>query len=108
MPECKFSCYVTEHLTITEQLFPFGGELSLGGKCMPSNRTKFDLEVFWLCDASNAYSLKGILSRGKQAIIKYLAEKYTDGFFTTVPLAHALSSCKLAIVGTLKKKSPIP
>ncbi|XP_039969684.1 uncharacterized protein LOC120781528 [Bactrocera tryoni] len=111
----------TEHLTIDEQLYPFRGRTKFT-QYMPSKPAKYGLQVFWLCDASNAYPLKGILYTGKQGntrevnqaerVVKDLVSDYkgscrnitTDRFFTTLPLVETLLSWKLTIVGTLKKK----
>ncbi|XP_039315547.1 piggyBac transposable element-derived protein 4-like [Solenopsis invicta] len=114
----------TEHLTIDEQLFPFRGRTKFT-QYMPSKPAKYGLKVFWLCDASNAYPLKGIFYIGKQGntrevnqgerVVKELVAAYKgsgrnitmDRFFTTLPLVKSLLSWKLTIVGTLKKKQNI-
>lgn len=54
-----------DHLTINEQLFPFRERTKLI-QYMPSKPANYGLKVFWLCDASNAYALKGIFYTGEQ------------------------------------------
>lgn len=111
----------TEFLTVDEQLFPYRGRTKFT-QYMPSKPAKYGLKIFWLCDASNAYPLKGIFYTSKQGstreinqgerVVKELVAAYKgsgrnismDRFFTTLPLAESLLSWKLTIVGTLKKK----
>ena len=113
----------TENLTIDEQLFPFRGRTKFT-QYIPSKPAKYGIKVWWICDAENAYPLKGLIYTGKtgnerevnqgERVVKELAVLYRgsgrnicmDNFFTTLPLAKHLLSWNLTIVGTLKKNKP--
>lgn len=97
----------TAHLTIDEQLFPYRGRTKFT-QYMPSKPAKYGLKIFWLCDAKNAYPLKGIFYTGKQGntrevdqgerVVTELVADYKgsnrnitmDIFFTALPLAVSL------------------
>lgn len=94
---------------------------------MPSKPDKYGIKVFWICEASTSYPLKGIPYLGKGTtftilreaskdsvgcdIVKNLSEHFTDSgrnitcdnFFTDLNLAEELLKRKLSIVGTVRR-----
>ncbi|XP_011859481.1 PREDICTED: piggyBac transposable element-derived protein 4-like isoform X1 [Vollenhovia emeryi] len=114
----------TENLTIDEQLYPFRGRTKFT-QYIPSKPAKYGIKIWWICDAENAYPLRGIIYTGKtgnvrekyqgERVVKELAIAYKvgssrnicmDNYFTTLPLAKHLLSWNLTLVGTLKKNKP--
>lgn len=99
----------TENLTIDEQLFPYRGRTRFT-QYIPSKPAKYEIKIWWICDAENFYSLTGQIYTGKLASgreinqgerdVKDLATPFkgsgrnitTDNFFTTLPLAQNLLS----------------
>ncbi|XP_036347482.1 piggyBac transposable element-derived protein 4-like [Rhagoletis pomonella] len=55
----------TANVTVDEQLFPFRGRTKFT-QYIPSKPAKYGIKIFWACDASNSYPLKGILYTGKE------------------------------------------
>lgn len=113
-------------LTIDEQLVPFRGRVSFL-QYIPSKPDKYGMKIFWICDSSNSYPLKGIpylgqegANRGKnlgQRIVEELCIPFErsnriitfDNFFTSFELAQNLLKSGLMSVGTLRKnKTYIP
>lgn len=113
----------TANLTIDEQLYPFRGHTKFT-QYIPSKPANYGIKIWWICDAENAYPLRGIIYAGKtgnvreknqgERVVKELAAPYKgsgrnitmDNYFTTLPLAKHLISWKLSIVGTLRKNKP--
>lgn len=117
---CGRPCF----LTVDEQLVPFRGRCSFI-QYMPSKPDKYGIKVFWICEASTSYPLKGIPYLGKGTtftreatndsvgcdIVKNLSEQYADSgrnvtcdnFFTDLKLAEELLKKKLSIVGTVRR-----
>lgn len=94
---------------------------------MPSKPARYGIKVFWACDASNAYPLRGQLYTGKpiggprqvnvcERTVLDLVSLYkgsginvtTDNFFTTMELAKVLNSWNMTLVGTVRKKQKVP
>ena len=54
----------TENLTIDKQLYPDRGHTKFT-QYIPSKPAKYGIKIWWICDAENAYPLKGIIYTGK-------------------------------------------
>lgn len=110
-----------ESLTVDEQLFPFRGRTKFT-QYIPSKPSKYGIKVFWVCDSTNAYPLKGQIYTGKpsdaerqknvgERTVLDLVAKYKnsgrnvtcDNFFTTLQLGETLNSWKMSLVGTVRK-----
>lgn len=113
-----------EHLTVDEQLFPYRGRTKFT-QYIPSKPAKYGIKVFWVCDAITFYPCQGSIYTGRLAgnerrvnigekTVMSLCQHYknsgrnitTDNFFTSLPLARALKSDGLTLVGTLRKNKP--
>ena len=57
----------TENLTIDEQLYPYRGHTKFP-QYIPSKPAKYGIKIWRICDAENAYPLKGIIYTGKGAM----------------------------------------
>ena len=95
---------------------------------MPSKPAKYDIKIFWLCDASLTYLSNARIYLGRQpgsepeknlgqTVVIQLTSPLQDSvrnvtmdnYFTGVPLAKTMLQRKLTIVGTMKKsKREIP
>ena len=113
----------TENLTIDEQLYPYRGHTKFTWY-IPSKPAKYGIKIWWICDAENAYPLKGIIYTGKvgnvqrknqgERVVKEFAAPFKnsgrnitmDNYFTTLPVAKHLLSWKLTITGTLRQNKP--
>lgn len=110
-----------ECITIDEHLIFFRGHTKFT-QYIPSKPAKYGIKVFWVCDASNAYSLQGQLYTGKptdgprqinvgERTVLDLVSLYkgsgrnvtTDNFFITMELAKVLNSWNMTLVGTVRK-----
>lgn len=108
-------------ITVDEQLFPYRGNTRFT-QYIPSKPAKYGLKVWWACDASNSYPLKGILYTGREQnmprdsnqgerILRELTYTFAssgrtiiaDNFFTTLEGVRNLKHSGLAYVGTLRK-----
>lgn len=111
-------------LTVDEQLVPFRGRCGFL-QYMPSKPDKYGLKIFWICEASTSYPLKGIPYLGKGTtftreatndsvgcdIVKNLTKDFVDSgrnitcdnFFTDLNLAEELLKRKLSVVGTIRR-----
>lgn len=97
-----------ECVTVDEQLFPFRGHTKFT-QYIPSKPAKYGIKVFWACDASTSYPLKGILYTGKpidgerqrnvgEKVVLDLVQNYkgsgrnvtADNFFTSLQLSKTL------------------
>ena len=50
----------TENRTIDEQFYPYRGHTKFT-QYIPSKPAKYGIKIWWICDAENAYPLKGII-----------------------------------------------
>jgi hypothetical protein len=118
-------------LTVDEQLVSTRGRCSFR-QYMPSKPGKYGLKIFWCCDSSTGYPLKGEVYLGRQSgeaaaapasnnrtsdLVKRLVQPWVnsgrtitmDNFFTDVGLAEDLLAIKTTIVGTVRRnKRDIP
>ena len=54
----------TKNLTIDEQLYPYLGHTKFR-QYISSKPAKYGIKIWWICDAENAYPLKGIIHTGQ-------------------------------------------
>ncbi|CAF1376219.1 unnamed protein product, partial [Didymodactylos carnosus] len=122
------TCYVPGgSLTVDEQL------VSTWDRCnfrqyMPKKPGKYGIKIFWCCDSSNGYPLKGEVYLGRQSqaastgsskdriknLIKRLINPWInsgrtvtmDNYFTSADLAEDLLGVQTTIVGTIRKNKP--
>nr|CAH7743691.1 unnamed protein product [Callosobruchus chinensis] len=114
-------CDPKEKLCIDETMVPFRGRLSFL-QYIPGKRHKYGVKLFKLCiEGGYTYALKiyGGGGGGVQTSTKPLATRvvmelmepllntgrtlYTDSFYTSVDLAHALKNSQTHLVGTLRQ-----
>lgn len=107
-------------ITVDEQLFPYRGRTRFT-QYIPSKPAKYGIKIWWVCDSSTNYPLKGQIYTGKrpteereinqgERVVLDLVEKYRnsgrtvycDNFFTSLELAKTLMQKGLAIVGTVR------
>lgn len=110
-----------ESITVGEQLFPFRGRTRFT-QYMASKPAKYGIKVWWVCDATSFYPLKGQIYTGKlpnqqrevnqgERVVLDLVRDYvgcgrtvyTDNFFTSITLAEQLMTQKTALVGTIRQ-----
>lgn len=114
-------------ITVDEQLFPYRGRTKFT-QFIPSKPAKYGIKIWWVCDSSSNYPLKGIIYTGKlpgavrevnqgERVVLQLVDKYTnagrtvyaDNFFSTCSLAEILMTKNTAYVGTVRRnKAFIP
>ncbi|XP_047104480.1 piggyBac transposable element-derived protein 4-like [Schistocerca piceifrons] len=110
--------------SVNEQLVPFRGRRSFT-QYMPYKLAKYGIKIFWLCDATSAYALDGIVYTGRKAhepiqknlglnLVKDLAKSIevssknitVDNFFTSVQLAEEMLQKQITVEGTIKQNKP--
>ena len=107
-------------LTIDEQLCTTKGRCPFKSY-IPTKPGKYGIKIWSICDAENAYFLKGQIYTGKignspetsqgKRVVRELSQKYlgtgrnitTDNFFTTLQLAKYLLYRRTTLVGTVRK-----
>lgn len=113
-----------ESMTVDEQLFPYRGRTRFT-QYIPSKPAKYGIKIWWLCDSSSYYPLKGLIYSGRQEgdlrevnqgqrVVLELVRKYersgrtiyADNFFTTLELSLNLMAKELAFVGTVRSNKP--
>lgn len=109
-----------EAITIDEQLLGYRGHIP-GRTYMPSKPRKYGLKIFWACESSSAYALKGHLYGGRNPgepphrnlaadVVMTLTEPFfgsgrdvcTDNYFTSHSLARQLLEKNLTLLGTIR------
>ena len=92
-------------LTVDEQLLGYRGKIS-SRTYLPSTPRKYDLKIFWICEANSGFALNAHVYTGRRAegpvhrglakdVVMWLCEPYynsgreivTDNFFTSHGLA---------------------
>ena len=124
-------CYSPDgSLTVDEQLVSTRNRFSFR-QYMPSKPGKYGLKIFWCCDSSTGYPLKGEVYLGRQSgeaataasrnrisdLVKRLVQPWVnsgrtitmDNYFTDLGLAEDLLAIQTTIVGTVRRnKRDIP
>ena len=107
-------------LTIDEQLVGYRGSIP-GRTYIPSKPRKYGLKIFWICESSTGYVLKGLIYTGRRPgepihrnlakdVVLELCEPFrhthrdivTDNFFTSHSLAVDLLKIGLTLLGTMR------
>jgi len=114
-------------MTVDEQLVSFRGRCAFK-QYIPSKPGKYGLKIFWNCDATTSYPLKGEIYLGRQPgqqrdqnqgqeLVKRLTQPWhrsgrnvtCDNFFTSTSLAEELLAVNTTVVGTMRSnKREIP
>ncbi|XP_035664217.1 piggyBac transposable element-derived protein 4-like [Branchiostoma floridae] len=111
-------------LCVDEQLVAFRGRCAFR-QYIPSKPAKYGLKIWWNCDATTCYPLKGEVYLGRQPgeqreigqgarVVKELTYLWrrtgrnvtADNFFTSIPLAEDLWEDGLTYVGTIRSNKP--
>ena len=108
----------SENLTIDEQLYGYRGYVP-GRSYMASKPAKYGMKIFWICDSSNGFALKGLIYAGKtgehrqtgltQSLVEELSipfhhtnrNIYMDRYFTSFSVVSFLLEHGLTAVGTI-------
>ena len=114
-------------MTIDEQLIATRGRCNFK-QYIPSKPGKYGIKVFWICDSTTSYPLKGEVYLGRQPgaaanannvkdLVKRLVRPWQntgrnvtmDNYFTSTELATDLLAVRITIVGTMRKnRADIP
>ena len=114
-----------ENITVDEQLVGFRGRCRFI-QYMPSKPDKYGIKIFWACDSSTNYPLRGCPYLGKESRSAMPAKRNvgiasetvvsltrdfqgsgrnvtTDNYFTHLQLAESMAKNRLTLVGTVKR-----
>ena len=120
-------CYIPGgSITVDEQLVTTRGRCKFR-QYIPSKPGKYGIKIFWCCDSTTGYPLKGEVYLGRQLgtatsartdLVKNLVKRLvhpwtnagrtvtTDNYFTSVNLAEDLLGAQTTIVGTIRRNKP--
>ncbi|XP_047115779.1 uncharacterized protein LOC124795740 [Schistocerca piceifrons] len=124
LDKCRNRMIPNDSLTVDEQLVPFRGRCNFT-QYMLSKPAMYGIKIFWLCDATSAYALDGIVYTGRKPhepiqknlglnVVKDLAKSIerssknitVDNIFTRVQLAEEMLQKQITVAGTIKQNKP--